>query len=209
MNTSVGFLRKWALKKALDRKEDTQSWRGFHLRKLPSDCFAIQTLLTRCAPQVIVECGSQYGASAAFIHAFAQHTGLESIISLDITELERPAIPGVTFITGDSSNPALFQKVKEMVGARSCSVILDSNHHAEHVDKELVLFGQLVTPGQALIMEDTHVDVLNFRKFRKAGGPLVSLKKWLPAHPDFIPAEGIEPYVTTNYFGYWTRKASP
>lgn len=208
MNTSVGFFRKLALKKALDRKEDTQHWHGMHLRKLPSDCFAIQTLLAHCAPQVVVECGSQYGASAAFIHSFAEQVGIESIISMDIMEMERPAIPGVTFLTGDSSDPSLFQKVKEMVGSRSCSVILDSNHHAEHVDKELALFSQLVTPGQALIMEDTHVDVLNFRKFRKEGGPLISLKKWLPSHPDFIPAENIEPYLTTNYFGYWIRKAS-
>jgi len=54
-------------------------------------------------------------------------------------------------------------------------------------------------------MEDTHVDVLNFRKFRAGGGPLRSLQKYLRQHPDFEPATDVEPYVTTNFFGYWIR----
>ena len=206
MNFDVGFWRKQALKQSLDRKEDRQSWGGAKLVKLPSDCLAIETLLTLCGPKVVVECGSQYGGSASFISSFAHLAGIEEIISLDIVKLERPHIQMVKFITGDSSDAEIFRQVKEMVGDRTCSVILDSNHEAPHVDKELALFGSLVTPGQALIMEDTHVDVLGFKKFRSIGGPLVSLRKWLPQHPDFEPAEGIEPYVTTNYFGYWVRK---
>ena len=55
-------------------------------------------------------------------------------------------------------------------------------------------------------MEDTHVDVLNFRKFHAGGGPLRSLKKILPQHPEFELAADIEPYLTTNFFGYWVRK---
>jgi cephalosporin hydroxylase len=120
--------------------------------------------------------------------------------------VEKPEIPIVTWITGDSSSPEIFARVKALVGNRACSLVVDSNHHAEHVDKELALFASLVSPGQALIMEDTHVDVLNFRKFRAGGGPLRSLKKFLPQHPEFEPAADIEPYLTTNFFGYWVRK---
>ncbi|MFZ5807429.1 MAG: CmcI family methyltransferase [Verrucomicrobiota bacterium] len=201
----ISLWRKWTLKCALNRKEDRQTWNGAKMVKLPSDCLAIHKLLTRCSPQVVVECGSQYGGSAAFIASFAAEAKIESIISLDVVELERPKISIVNFITGDSSNREVFENVKNLVGARSCSVILDSNHHADHVEKELALFGDLVTPGQALIMEDTHVDVLNFKKFRETGGPLRALQQWLPQHPEFAPAENIEPYVTTNYFGYWIR----
>lgn len=204
---SIGFWRKRALKNALDRMEDRQIWGGAKMVKLPSDCLAIHRLLMLCAPKVIVECGSQYGGSAAFISSFAHLAGIEQIISLDVVKLDRPQIPIATFITGDSSSAEIFEMVRAMVGDRSCSVILDSDHHAEHVDKELALFGQLVTSGQALIMEDTHVDVLDFKKFRKGGGPLASLKKWISHHPEFQLAENIEPYVTTNYFGYWIRKS--
>ena len=208
MNTDfhVSFFRKWACKLAIKRRDDSQTWAGLSLRKLPSDCLAIQKLLVQCRPQVVIELGSQFGGSAAFIESFAGWAGIEQIISLDIADLPRPSMNRVTFITGDSGSPELAARVREMTGTRSCSLIVDSNHHAEHVDKELALFAPLVTPGQALIMEDTLVDVLNFKKFRQDGGPLRSLKKWLPQHPEFTPAGGIEPYTTTNFHGYWTRQ---
>ncbi|MGA2852586.1 MAG: CmcI family methyltransferase [Verrucomicrobiota bacterium] len=202
----AGFWRKRAVKAALDRRDDSQTWGGISLRKFPSDSLAIQKLLCRCRPKVLVELGSQHGGSALFFSSFAGLAGIEAIISLDIVEVEKPEISIVTWITGDSSSPEIFARVKALVGSRACSLVVDSNHHAEHVDKELALFGSLVSPGQALIMEDTHVDVLNFRKFRAGGGPLRSLKKFLPQHPEFELAADIEPYLTTNFFGYWVRK---
>jgi cephalosporin hydroxylase len=206
----VSFWRKRAVKAALDRREDhTQTWGDLRITKFPADCFALQKLLCRCRPRVVVELGSQFGGSALFFSSFATLAGIEAIISVDIADLEKPKIPIVTWITGDSSSPEVFEKVKALVGGRSCSLVVDSNHHAEHVDKELALYAPLVSPGQALIMEDTHVDVLNFRKFRAGGGPLRSLQKYLQQHPDFEPATDVEPYVTTNFFGYWTRKPVP
>ena len=96
--------------------------------------------------------------------------------------------------------------MKALVGTRRCSVVIDGDHNAAQVDKELALYAPLVGPGQALILEDTLVDVLNFRKFRAAGGPLRSIRKFMPANPAFHIAEGVEPYLTTNFFGYWVRK---
>jgi cephalosporin hydroxylase len=203
---SVGFWRKRALKAAIDRKEDSQNWCGHSLRKLPADCFAMQKLLCWCRPQVVVELGSQYGGSALFFASFARKAGIEAIVSVDVVDLPKPQIPIATFLTGDSSAPEVAAKVRALVGNRTCSVVVDSNHHAEHVDKELELYAPLVSPGQALIMEDTLVDVLNFKKFRQGGGPLASIRKYMPGHPDLELAPDIEPYVTTNYFGYWVRK---
>jgi cephalosporin hydroxylase len=203
---NVNFWRKRALKAAIDRKEDNQTWGGHSLRKLPADCIAMQTLLCRCRPQVLVELGSQYGGSALFFSSFVGLAGIEAIVSVDIQDLPKPQIPIATFVTGDSGSMEVFAKVKALVGQRTCSVIIDSNHHAEHVDKELALFAPLVSPGQALIMEDTLVDVLNFRKFRAGGGPLRSIQRYMPHHPEFYLAEGIEPYLTTNFFGYWIKK---
>ncbi len=202
----VGYWRKRANRAANDRREDSQTWCGHSCRKLPSDCFAMQTLLHRCRPQVLVELGSQAGGSALFFSSFASAAGIESIISVDIENQPKPKIPIATFITGDSGSQAVFDQVAALVGGRTCSVIVDSNHHAEHVDKELALYAPLVSPGQALIMEDTLVDVLNFKKFRAGGGPLRSIQNYMPQHPELRLAEGIEPYITTNYFGYWVKK---
>lgn len=205
----VGYWRKRALKAALDRREDRSPinlWNGTKITKLPSDCFAIHNLFARVRPQVIIELGSSQGGSAAFFASFAKAVGVEQIISLDITKTDKPELPIVTWLTGDDTSDAIANQVRELVAGRKVSVIIDANHHGEHVAKELPIYGEMVSPGQALIMEDTHVDVLNFKKFREHGGPLRAFQAWLPDHPDFEQAEGIEPYVTTNYFGYWVRR---
>ncbi len=202
----VGYWRKRMNEAANDRREDSHTWGGHSLRKYPSDCFAMHKLLCQCRPQVLVELGSQYGGSALFFSSFATLAGIETIVSVDIENLPKPQIPMATFITGDSGSVEIFEKVKTLVGGRTCSVIIDSDHRAEHVDKELMLFAPLVSPGQALIMEDTLVDVHDFKKFRAGGGPLRSIRKYMPQHPELVLAEGIEPYITTNYFGYWIKK---
>lgn len=207
----IGFWRKRAVRRALRRLEDRRPynrWNDVRITKLPTDCFAIHTLLSRCRPQVVVELGSSYGGSAAFFHAFAEAAGIEEIVSLDIAELSRPNLPGVTWIVGDDTSETIARQVRDRVGRRSCSLVIDANHHAPHVAKELAIYGEMVTPGQALVLEDTHVDVLNFRKFRDEGGPLKAMRGWLPGHPDFHLVPDIEPYLTTNFFGYWRRDPS-
>jgi len=206
MKQKVSWGRKLELKFALKRKEDFQEFAGISLRKLPGDCLAIMKLLHRCRPRVVVELGSALGGSSLMIASWAEHLGLEEIVSVDIQDVPRPSHPLIKFIVGDSSSPDIVQKVHDLVAGRPCSLILDSNHLATHVLQELELYHDLVGKGQALIVEDTLVDVLNFKKFRGAGGPLRALKEFLPRHPDFVEAEGIEPYVTTNFFGYLIRK---
>lgn len=205
MDFKVGLWRRLAVKAALRRGEDRdKTWRGHKIVKFPSDCMAMQILLSRCKPQVLVELGTHYGGSALFFSSF-----VESVISVDVKDIPgRPVHPGITYLVGDSASEAMRDQVKALVGGRTCSVAIDSNHHAEHVDRELELFAPLVTPGQALIMDDTLVDVLDFRKFRAGGGPLRSIAKYMPRHPEFEIAEGIEPYITTNFFGYWVKKTA-
>lgn len=209
-NFKVSYFRKRALKAALKRREDRlpiNYWNGTRITKLPSDCFAIHNLFHRVRPQVIIELGSSQGGSAAFFESFAEQCGIEDILSLDIVTTDKPTLQRTSWITGDDTSDAIAAQVREKVAGRRVSVIIDANHHGEHVAKELPIYGEMVSPGQCLIMEDTHVDVLNFRKFRQHGGPLRALQAWLPDHPDFQIAEDIEPYLTTNYFGYWIRQA--
>jgi cephalosporin hydroxylase len=170
--------------------------------KFPGDLMAMHRLLWQCRPEVVVEIGTQNGGSALWFAECAPQ-----VITLDIVELAgRPADPRITYLTGDSAAPEIFARVKALVGARRCSVVIDGDHNAAQVDKELELYAPLVGPGQALILEDTLVDVLDFRKFRAAGGPLRSMKEYLKRNPFFELAPGIEPYLTTNFFGYWVRR---
>lgn len=203
----ISLFRRYAIKAALRRKEDAGAynfWTGITIRKFPGDAFAIHQMIWRARPQVIVELGTQRGGSAAFVHSFAKACGVEEIISLDIVTVERPTLDGVEYIVGDDTDPKIAEYVAKRVGDRSCSVIIDANHHGDHVLKELNLYGDLVTPGQALILEDTHCDVLNFKKFRETGGPLRAFTQW-KNNDKFTLVTDVEPYITTNMFGYWTR----
>ena len=204
----VGFWRKRAVRAALKRGDDRHStWGGHRIVKFPGDAMALQMLLARTRPQVLVELGTQRGGSTLFFATIAPLCGIEAIVTLDIAAPEgRPQHPLITYLTGDSSSVTLFEQVKKLAGNRSVAVVIDSNHHAEHVDKELALYAPLVSPGQALVMEDTLVDVLNFKPFRANGGPLRSIRKYLQQHPDFELVSDVEPYITTNFFGYWVKK---
>jgi cephalosporin hydroxylase len=205
MTTCIGWLRKLALKAAIKRRDDSQEFGGIRLRKLPGDCLAIHRLLCRCKPRVIVEMGSAHGGSALMMASWADCLGLEEIISVDVQDVPKPQHRLIRFLTGDSSCPEFSEMIHGLVGGRTCSLILDSDHNAPHVRKELALYHDLVGSGQALIVEDTLVDVLNFRKFRAEGGPLRALREFLQSHPDFVEADGVEPYLTTNFFGYLVR----
>ena len=203
MKFKVGFWRKRAVRAALKRGDDRRNaWGGHRIVKFPGDCFAMQMLLWRCQPEVLVEIGTQYGGSALFFSSF-----VDKVVTMDIADLPgRPVSPRITYLTGDSASREVFDRVKALVGARRCSVVIDGNHHAEQVDRELELYAPLVGPGQALILEDTLVDVLDFRKFRAGGGPLRSMRNYLGKNPVFEPVPEVEPYLTTNFFGYWVKK---
>jgi cephalosporin hydroxylase len=206
MKNKIGWKRRLAIKTALKRKEDFQEFSGLRLRKLPSDCLAIYKLFYQCRPQVIVETGSAHGASALMLAAYADMIGLEKIISIDVGETELPKHPKIEFINGSSADQKIVDSVYDIVAGRPCSIILDSDHRAPHVKNELEMYHELVGKSQSIIVEDTHVDVLDFKIFRSEGGPLLALAPFLEQHPEFVEAEGIEPYVTTNFFGYLIHK---
>ena len=199
----AGFWRKRAVRAALKRGDDRRNtWAGHRIIKLPGDCFAMQMLLARCKPEVLVEIGTQYGGSALFFSTF-----VEQVVTLDIADLPgRPVSPRITYLTGDSVSREVFERVEALVGTRRCSVVIDGDHRAAQVGKELERYAPLVGPGQALILEDTLVDVLDFRKFRAGGGPLRAMRNYLEKNPVFELALEVEPYITTNFFGYWVKK---
>jgi len=203
MEFKVGFWRKRAVRAALKRGDDRRyTWGGQRVIKFPGDCFAMQMLLWRCRPEVLVEIGTQFGGSALFFSSF-----VEKVVTLDIADLPgRPVTPRIAYLTGDSASPEVFEQVKALVGNGRCSVVIDGNHHAAQVDKELALYAPLVGQGQALILEDTLVDVLDFRGFRAGGGPLRAMRKYLEKNPVFELVPEVEPYLTTNFFGYWVKK---
>ena len=81
------------------------------------------------------------------------------------------------------------------------------------MDKQIGILRQYALKASLKRHEDfqeflgvTHVDVLNFREFKKEGGPLLSLEEFSRSEKSFVEAEGVEPCVTSDYFGYLVRR---
>ena len=64
----------------------------------------------------------------------------------------------VDFILGSATDPNVIEEVARRVQGKKVMVILDSDHHRDHVLAELRLYADLVTPGSYLIVEDTNVN---------------------------------------------------
>jgi cephalosporin hydroxylase len=122
--------------------------------KHADDFHRYRTVLDDTKPEVVVECGTHNGESARW---FAQW-GECDVITVDVRRAAQDGQdwrPGpVVCLVGDSTDPAVFADVRELVAGRRCMVSLDSDHSRAHVLREIELYRQLVTPGCHLVVED-------------------------------------------------------
>jgi len=77
---------------------------------------------------------------------------------VDVKPLKnRPEHPRIRYISGSSINPAIIKVITTAVAGRKCMVSLDSNHECEHVFQEIMVYRNMVTPGQYMVVEDTNL----------------------------------------------------
>jgi cephalosporin hydroxylase len=113
------------------------------------------------------------------------------VVSIDIRDLvneakKRPiAQTHITFIRGSSVDPNVVQRIKAMADGKRVLVLLDSNHHRNHVLKELKAYAPMVSKGSYLIVQDTNINgnpvLPDF-----GPGPMEAVKEFLKNHPQFV-----------------------
>lgn len=144
------------------------SWLGRPIIQFPQDMIAIQEIIWRTRPQVVVETGIARGGSLIFSASILELMGGEGRVigvDVDIRPHNRQAIEAhplskrIRMIQGSSIDRAIADEVKKACGgAERILVILDSNHTHEHVLAELDLYSPLVRKGSYLIVLDTLID---------------------------------------------------
>jgi cephalosporin hydroxylase len=161
-----------AWKRALDliapyRYAYNWSWLGRPAIQFPQDIVALQEIIWRTQPEVIFETGIAHGGSLVFSASMLALLGgdREAIgVDIDIRPHNRAAIEAhpmaskIVMFEGSSVDETIAARVRDRIAGRTAMVVLDSNHTADHVARELALYSPLVRAGFYLVVMDTVVE---------------------------------------------------
>jgi cephalosporin hydroxylase len=144
------------------------SWLGRPIIQYPQDMIAMQEIIWRVKPDIIIETGIAHGGSLIFYASMLELLGGGGQvlgIDIDIREHNRQAIEEhpmhkrITMMQGSSIDEKVIVDVRAFAQGRKCVLVtLDSNHTHEHVLAELQSYAPLVTEGSYLVVFDTIVE---------------------------------------------------
>ena len=182
-------------------------WLGVRTLKCPLDLWIYQEMLQELRPQLIIECGTAFGGSAAYLASICDLIGSGSIVTIDIeSKPERPVHPRIKYVLGSSTDPQIITQVRAMIPADGhVLVILDSDHSAGHVKRELAMYAEFVTVGSYLVVEDSNIN--NHPVLPDFGpGPMEALEGFLRGNSEFVIDEGKQKFLLTfNPRGFLRR----
>lgn len=177
------------------------SWMGRPIIQYPQDMIAMQEIIWRLQPDLIIETGIAHGGSLIYYASLLELTGKGEVVGvdIDIREHNRQAIEShpmfkrITLIQGSAIDPEIVAKVKTHTeGKKTVLVVLDSNHTHDHVLAELEMYAPFVTAGSYIVAFDTIVENLpeNYlpghqRPWGLGDNPMTAVKDFIQTHPQF------------------------
>jgi cephalosporin hydroxylase len=181
------------------------TWLGRPIIQFPTDIVAMQELLWKLQPDVVIETGVAHGGSLILSASVLELIGKGRVIGIDIEirAHNRAAIEAhplkerIELIEASSIAPETLRTVRQIVGdAKTVMVVFDSNHSHAHVLQELNLYGPLVTPGSYMVAHDGAQewvwDIPRGKAEWKGNGPLDAIREFLVLHKEFV----VDPHYT-------------
>jgi cephalosporin hydroxylase len=184
----------WIISTATYRYTYNFTWLGRPVIQFPQDLLAMQEIIWRVRPDLIIETGIAHGGSLIFYASMLELLGGDGeVIGIDIdirvhnrAEVERHAMyRRIRMIEGSSTDVDVVEQVKSIAnGKERIMVVLDSNHSHAHVRHELQLYSPLVTRGSYLVVFDTVVedmpdDSFPDRPWGKGDNPKTAVQEFL------------------------------
>lgn len=197
-------------------------WLGRPIIQYPQDVCAMQELVWKVRPDVIIETGIAHGGSLilsasllALLDLCDATTAGETLdparpkrrvigVDIDIRPHNRDAIEAhplanrITMIQGSSVDPAIVAQVRDAAqGAKTVLVCLDSNHTHDHVLAELQNYAPLVSVGSYCVVFDTVIEHLPKEMYPdRPWGPgdnaMTAVDAYLADNPSFRIDETID-----------------
>jgi cephalosporin hydroxylase len=191
------------------------AWLGRPIIQYPQDMVAMQELIWRVRPDLIIETGIAHGGSlilsASMLAMLDYCDAIESRqlldpaqprrrvvgIDIDIRAHNREAIEAhplanrIDMIQGSSIAAEVLEQVRRHTeGCKTVLVCLDSNHTHDHVLAELEAYAPLVTPGSYCVAFDTVIEDLPAssyadRPWDVGNNPKTAVRAFLEQHPEF------------------------
>jgi cephalosporin hydroxylase len=143
------------------------TWLGRPIIQYPEDIVAIQEVIWRAQPDLIVETGVAHGGSLVLSASMLEILGRGSVIGVDIEirphnrrAIEaHPLARRIQLLEGSAVDPAIVAEVfRRARDAKRVVVFLDSNHTHEHVLAELEMYSPLVKKDSYLVVFDTVIE---------------------------------------------------
>ena len=182
------------------------TWLGRPIIQYPQDIIAIQEIIWKVKPDLIIETGIAHGGSLIFSASLLELLGKGKVIGIDIDirEHNRKEIENhrlfhrITLLEGSSTSSNIVKKVKKIAkNYKKVLVLLDSNHTHDHVLKEMKHYSELVTKGSYLVVFDTIVEDMDDsffenRSWGKGNNPKTAVKTFLKSNKKFKVNKEIE-----------------
>jgi cephalosporin hydroxylase len=179
------------------------TWRGVPVFKCPLDAWVYQEIIHENQPDVLIETGTYRGGGAYYFASLFDLEKRGRVLTVDIKDFPgKPSHPRIRFLLGSSTAPEVLEDFKKLIRpGEKVMVALDSDHHKDHVLKELQLYSELVTVGHYLVVEDSI-------KNPNYPGAMEAIEEFLKTHSNFTPDKTREKFgFTTNPNG-WLKRVS-
>ncbi len=190
-------------------------WLGRPIIQYPQDMVAMQELIWRIRPDLIVETGIAHGGSLIlsasmlamieYCDAITQGTTLHpdqpkrKVVGIDIdirahnrqAILDHPMANRIAMIEGSSIDPDIVARVTALCrNYKRVLVLLDSNHTHDHVRAELDAYAPLVSPGSYCVVFDTIIqdlpeDMYSNRPWGPGNNPKTAVYEFLSSNSEF------------------------
>jgi len=178
-------------------------WLGVPIQQTPTDMWMVQQIVTELRPDFIIETGTLKGGSSLYYASVLSALNASAkIITVDIEDQLAGAKDYAVFgqkvipIVANSVAPETVQQISRLVQGRPALVLLDSDHHKEHVLKEMRLYAQFVPVGGYMIVFDT--DLNGHPVLKSFGpGPMEAVEEFLRRDDRFVSDPAREKFMLT------------
>jgi cephalosporin hydroxylase len=191
------------------------AWMSRPIIQYPQDMIAMQELIWRVRPDLIIETGIAHGGSlifsASMLALLDMADAIESGVTLDPAKSNRkvlgididirahnraaieahPMASRIQMIQGSSIAPEVVTQVCEIAADyQRVLVCLDSNHTHAHVLAELQAYAPLTSVGSYCvvfdtIVEDVPADMFLDRPWGPGDNPKTAVREYVKAHTEF------------------------